>query len=188
MTVEPDLKRDRAVNHFLTLHRRDLEIHALKLARIYSIDLHELLSRTYRTTWKNWTNKIEVLLEPQRRQYALTTLANHARNLSRVRDTDWKHFRPASNEELEAAAGAIPAWRDPAVEAVFKDERLTIIRAIAHLDEKQKDVMALIALGWDHPAIVEQLNISHAEMKKRLGSARRALRRILDVRGGSEEP
>lgn len=188
MTVEPDLNRDRAVSRFLTLHRRALEVHALKLARIYSIDLHELLSRTYCTIWKNWSNKIEVLLEPQRRQYVLTTLANHARNLGRVRDTDWRHFRPTSNEGLEAAAGAIPAWRDPAVEALFKDERLAIIRAIAHLDEKQKDVMALIVLGWNHPAIVEQLNISHSEMKKRLDSARRALRRILSVRGGSEEP
>ncbi len=188
MTVESDLNRDRAVNRFLTLHRRDLEIHALKLARIYFVDLHELLSPAYRTIWENWANKIEVLLERQRRQYALTTLVNHARNLNRVRDTERRHFRPTSNEELEAAAGAIPDWRDPAVEALFNDVRLAIIRAIAHLDEKQKDVMALIVLGWERPAIAEPLNISHSEMKKRLSSARRALRRILHVRRGSEEP
>jgi hypothetical protein len=37
---------NEAVNHFLKLHGQELELQAFKLMRCYSIDLHELLSRT----------------------------------------------------------------------------------------------------------------------------------------------
>ncbi len=39
---------------YLKKFEQEIELQALKLARIYRIDLHELLSRTGQTIWDKW--------------------------------------------------------------------------------------------------------------------------------------
>jgi DNA-directed RNA polymerase specialized sigma24 family protein len=60
-----------------------------------------------------------------------------------------------------------------------------IYRAIAHLQGKQKDVMALIALGWDHRSISDQLQMSDTHVKSTLHRARIVLREILAATFGT---
>jgi hypothetical protein len=52
---------NEAANDFIKLHGKELEPQVLKLARFYSIDLHELLSRTMVTVWEKWPSELSVL-------------------------------------------------------------------------------------------------------------------------------
>ena len=173
------------MDEFLKTHWPQLEIDALKLAKFYSLDLNELLSRTQVTIWQKWDATLQSLEESARRGYARTTLAHHARNLNRLGHKKREELRSLADEESHDISDATPAWRDPAVEIVFRDTELTIYRAIAHLQGKQKDVMALIALGWDHRSISEQLQMSDTHVKSTLHRARIALREILAVTLGT---
>jgi len=173
------------IDEFLKIHWLQLEIDALKLAKVYSLDLNELLSRTQVTIWQNWEITVQSLEESARRGYARTTLANHARNLNRLRHKQHEELRSFSDEDIHDISGATSAWRDPAVEIVFRDGELMIYRAIAHLQGKQKDVMALIALGWDHRSISDQLQMSDTHVKSTLHRARIVLREILAATFGT---
>jgi len=92
----------------------------------------------YVTIWQNWETTVQSLEESARRGYARTTLANHARNLNRLRHKQHEELRSFSDEDIHDISGATSAWRDPAVEIVFRDGELMIYRAIAHLHGEAK--------------------------------------------------
>ncbi|MCA1703965.1 MAG: hypothetical protein LC808_12135 [Actinobacteria bacterium] len=146
ISMEHSADRDEEVNDFLKLHEKDLEREAIKLTKFYSTDLHELLSRTRVTVWKKWRGELCNLSHNESYRYTLRILANHARNLSKGARRDWSKFEPVPNEALERLV-RVTTWRDPAVEIVFKDDRLAIYNAISLLEGRCRDVMVLIALA-----------------------------------------
>jgi hypothetical protein len=45
---------EQGLTDYLKKSGQEIELQALKLALIYCVDLHELLSRTSRTMWDKW--------------------------------------------------------------------------------------------------------------------------------------
>ncbi|MGH3750185.1 MAG: hypothetical protein ACRDT8_22620, partial [Micromonosporaceae bacterium] len=91
-------------------------------------------------------------------RYTLRILANHARNLSKGARREWNKCEPIPTEGLERFA-SVTTWHDPAVEIVFKDDRLAIYNAISLLEGRCRDVMVLIALGLENSEIREELGM-----------------------------
>lgn len=118
------IDHNKAVNDFLKLHEKELELQAIKLARFYNIDLHELLSRTAETIWEKWPSALCALPHDKSYKYALRILSNHARNLSKNTRRHWNKFDNFPDGQLKHSAYAAAPWEDPAVEAIFRDERL----------------------------------------------------------------
>jgi hypothetical protein len=58
---ERPIDSNEAVNDFLKLYEQELELQAIKLTRFYSVDLHELLSRTAVTIWEKWPSELCLL-------------------------------------------------------------------------------------------------------------------------------
>jgi DNA-directed RNA polymerase specialized sigma24 family protein len=172
---------NEAVNDFLKLHEQELELQAVKLTRFYGIDLHELLSRTAVTIWEKWPDKLCTLPHDESYKYVLRILSNHARNLSKGARRDWSKCEFLSGDELERSAYAATTWRDPAVEAIFRDERLAIYRAISLLDGRCRDVMVLVALGLENTEIRQELGLTVTNLTSTLERARKSLRKILGL-------
>lgn len=169
------------INDFLKLHKQELELQAIKLANFYSIDLHELLSRTSVTVWKKWTSVLCTLPGDESYRYTLRILSNHARNLSRSVRRHWSEHAPCPGDELERLSCATTTWRDPTVEAIFRDERLAIYTAISQLDGRCRDVMALVALGLENSEIRQELDMTVTNLTSTLARARKLLREILGL-------
>jgi DNA-directed RNA polymerase specialized sigma24 family protein len=87
---------------------------------------------------------------------------------------------------LEHSAYAAAPWEDPAVEAILRDERLAIYRAISLLDGRCKDVMVLLALGLENNEIQRELGLTATNLTSILGRARKSLREILFLVGRCE--
>lgn len=172
---------NEAVNDFLKLHEQELELQAIKLTRFYSIDLHELLSRTAVTVWKKWPSELSTLPRDKGYKYALRIMSNHARNLSKGARRDWSKCEFLPGYELERSAYVTTMWRDPAVEAIFRDERLAIYRAISLLGGRCRDVMVLVALGLENSEIQQELDMTETNLTSTLRRARKSLREILDL-------
>ena len=171
-----------AINHFLKLHGKNLELQAFKLAGCYSIDLHELLSRTAVTVWEKWSSEFCALSDDEGHKCTLRILTNHARNLSRNARRDERRCDYLSGEELERLVCSITTYQDPvAVEAIFEDERFAIYKAISQLDGRCRDVMTLIALGLENDDIRKDLGITVTNLTSTKMRARRLLREILGV-------
>lgn len=168
-----------AVNDFLKLYAQELERQALKLANFYYIDRHELLSRTAVTVWKKWHTELSELPAKECYRYALRIIFNHARNLSKGARREWVRCELCPGDELAQIATPSSLWRDPAVEVIFRDERLAIYRAISQLNGRCKDVMVLIALGLEHGEIRRELGMSVSNLTSTLSRARRELREIV---------
>jgi DNA-directed RNA polymerase specialized sigma24 family protein len=178
--VERPVDYNEAVNDFLKLHQQELELQALKLSRLYRIDLHELLSRTTETVWKKWSDVLCTLPQDNSYKYVLRIMSNHARNLSRNARRDESKCESLPGEELESLTYATITWRDPvAVEAIFEDERFAIYKAISLLDGRCRDVMALIALGLENSEIRQELGLTETNLTSILWRARKSLREIL---------
>ncbi|MGH3719793.1 MAG: RNA polymerase sigma factor [Pseudonocardiaceae bacterium] len=178
---------NEVVNDFLKMHEQELELQAIKLTRFYSIDLHELLSRTSVTVWGKWSSRLCILSDDESYRYTLRVLSNHARNLSKNARRDWSNRENFSGEELERLACATTAWRDPVVEAIFRDERLAIYTAISRLDGRCKDVMVLVALGLENDEIRQELHITVTNLTSTLARARKSLREILQLMDDNED-
>jgi DNA-directed RNA polymerase specialized sigma24 family protein len=182
---------NEVVTHFLKLHGQKLELQAVKLTRCYSIDLHELVSRTSVTVWEKWPSELCMLPDDERYKRTLRFLTNHARNLSKSARNNESKCDILPGEELERLTHAITAWQDPvAVEAIFEDERFTIYKAISLLDGRCRDVMTLIALGLENNEIRQELGITVTNLTSTKARARRLLREILGLgdKGEGGEP
>lgn len=178
---------NEAVTHFLKLHGRELELQAIKLTRCYSIDLHELVSRTSMTVWEKWPSELFALPDDERYKRTLRILSNHARNLSKSARRNENKCDLLSGEELERLTQAITTWQDPvAVEAIFEDEQFTIYQAISLLDGRCRDVMTLIALGLENSEIRQELRMTVTNLTSTKVRARRLLREILGLRDKGE--
>lgn len=175
-----------AVNDFLKLHEQELELQAIMLTRFYSIDLHELLSRTAVTVWEKYPSELHMLPHDKSYKYALRILFNHARNLSKGARRHWSRCDFLPDEELEYLAYSTTTWRDPAVEAIFRDERLAIYKAISRLNGRSRDVMVLVALGLENSEIRQELGLTVTNLTSALERARKSLREILDLRDNCE--
>jgi DNA-directed RNA polymerase specialized sigma24 family protein len=167
------------LSDYLRKCEQEIELQALKLARIYRIDLHELLSRTGQTIWEKWPLMCVFEDDLKRNRYGLRILANHSRNLSRNQRREWTECRPASHL-LERDLTEELGWRDPAVEALFRDEQLQIYRAIAHLRGRSRDVVSLQALGLSDEEIRAELRMIPTNFSTTVSRARRELKCILD--------
>lgn len=179
--VERPADYNEAVNDFLKLHGQELGLQGIRLAKFYDIDLHELLSRTSVTVWEKWTSVLCLLPDDERYRYALCILANHARNLSRSARRDWIKHKPCPGDELERSTCATTTSRDPAVEAIFRDEILAIYTAISRLDGRCRDVMVLVALGLENSEIRQELGMTVTNLTSTLARARKSLREILGL-------
>lgn len=168
---------------YLRKCEQEIELQALKLSRIYLIDLHELLSRTNQTIWEKWRLMSAFEDDFKRNGYWLGILANHSRNLSRNRRREWTECQPASHQ-LDRNGVERASWRDPAVEALFKDEQFRIYRAIAQLRGRSRDVMSLRALGRSDDEIRVELAMTPTNFSTTLSRARRELREILNHEDG----
>ncbi len=177
---------NEAVNDFLKLHEQELELQAIKLTKFYSIDLHELLSRTAVTVWEKWPSELCALPRDKCYRYALRILFNHARNLSKGARRHWSTYELLPDEELEHSAYSATTWRDPAVEAIFRDERLAIYTAISRLNGRSRDVMVLVALGLENSDIRQELGLTVTNLTSTLKRARKSLREILALRDKCE--
>lgn len=166
-----------AVNDFLKLHEQELELQAIKLTGWYNIDLHELLSRTAVTVWKKWPSTLCKLPQTKGYKYTLRVMSNHARNLSKGALRHWNKC----GEELERSTCATTTWRDPAVEVIFRDERLAIYRAISLLKGRSRDVMVLVALGLENSEIQQELCLTETNLTSILERARKSLKEILKL-------
>lgn len=171
---------EEGLGDYLNKCEQEIEIQALKLARIYRIDLHELLSRTGQTIWDKWRLMSAFEDDLKRNGYWLGILANHSRNLSRKQRREWTECQPAGHQ-LDCNATERSSWRDPAVESLFKDEQLRIYRAIARLRGRSRDVMSLRALGRNDDEIRAELAMTPTNFSTTLSRARRELREILDT-------
>lgn len=180
-----------AVNHFLKLHGKELEPQALKLARCYRIDLHELLSRTTVTVWEKWSSEFCILPDGERYQRTLRIMSNHARNLSKNARRNESKYDLLPDDELDRLTHAITTYHDPvAVEAIFEDERFAIYKAISQLPGRCRDVMTLIALGLENNDIRQELGMTATNLTSTKERARRLLREILGLadQGEGGEP
>lgn len=171
---------EEGLRKYLKKCEQEIEIQALKLARIYHIDLHELLSRTSQTIWDKWRLMSAFEDDLKRNCYWFGILANHSRNLSRKQRREWTECQPASHQ-LDYNATERSNWRDPAIEALFKDEQFRIYRAIAQLRGRSRDVMSLRALGRSDDEIRAELEMTPTNFSTTLSRARRELREILDM-------
>lgn len=165
---------------YLGKYEQEIEIQALKLAQIYRIDLYELLSRTGQTIWEKWQLMSTFEGDVERNRYGFGILANHARNLSRKQRREWARCQPASDLPEGSSAEGL-GWRDPSIEALFKDEQFAIYRAVAQLKGRSRDVMSLRALGLNDVEIRAELNMTPTNYSTALSRARRELRGILHV-------
>lgn len=175
---ERSVDYNEAVNDFLKLYEQELELQAIKLARFYSIDHHELLSRTADIVWKKWPSSLCTLPHDKIYKYALCTMFNHARNLSKNARRHWGKCGPLSGEELERSDYMTSTWQDPAVEAIFRDERLAIYRAISLLNGIHREVMILVAIGLENSEIRQELRLTKTNLTSILARARKLLREI----------
>ncbi len=91
------------------------------------------------TIWGKWRMMPAFEDDLKRNGYWFGILANHSRNLSRKQQREWT---PASHQ-LDCDATERSSWRDPAIEALFKDEQFRIYRAIAQVRGRSRDVMSL---------------------------------------------
>jgi DNA-directed RNA polymerase specialized sigma24 family protein len=180
-SAERPIDHNDAVNDFLKFYEQELELQAMKLTRFYSIDLHELLSRTAVTIWEKWPSEFCTLPHDKSYRYALRILSNHARNLSKNARRHWSKFSSFPDEQLGRSIYAVAPWQDPAVEAIFRDERLEIYRAISRLNGRCKDVMVLVALGLENSEIQQELGLTVTNLTSILGRARKSLREILGL-------
>lgn len=174
-----------ALRDYLKKWEQEIEFQSLKLARIYRVDHHELISRTYRTVWEKWQLISAFEDDAKRNRYWLGVLANHARNLLRKQQGEWAGCQPASHQ-LECDVTESSSWRDPAIEALFKDEEFRIYRAIAQLSGRSRDVMSLRALGMSDDDARAELEMTPTYFSTALSRARRELREILNT-GGHED-
>lgn len=173
---------NEVVTHFLKLHGQELELQAIKLSRCYSIDLHELVSRTSVTVWEKWPNELCALPDDERYKRTLRILSNHARNLSKNARRNERKCVLFSEKELENLTQVIITRQDPvAVEAIFEDERFAIYNAISLLDGRCRDVMTLIALGLENSEIRQELHMTVTNLTSTKVRARRLLREILGL-------
>lgn len=177
--AERQIDYHEAVNDFLKLYAQELELQALKLGSFYSIDRHELLSRTALTVWKKWNGEFSELPSEECYKYTLRILCNHARNLSKSFRREWSRCEPCSDDESGKMAAPSVLWRDPAVEAIFRDERLAIYRAISRLKGRCRDVMVLVALGLEYAEIRQELGMTVSNLTSTLCRARKELRELL---------
>jgi DNA-directed RNA polymerase specialized sigma24 family protein len=173
---------NEAVGRFLKLHGQELELQAIKLARCYNIDLHELVSRTSITVWEKWASELFVLPDKERYKCTLRILSNHARNLSRSARRNESKYDLLSGEELESLTHSITTRQDPvAVGAIFEDERFAIYKAISLLDGRCRDVMTLVALGLENSEIRQELGMTVTNLTSTKMRARKLLREILKL-------
>jgi DNA-directed RNA polymerase specialized sigma24 family protein len=180
--AERPIDYNEEVNDFLKLHEQELEFQAIKLMGFYpGVDFHELLSQTAETVWEKWPNELCALSHDEIHKYALRVMYNHALNLSKKTWRHWSKFDYFPGEQLESPAYAAAPWRDPAIEAIFRDESLAIYRAISQLNGRSKDVMALIALGLENSEIQQELGLTVTNLTSILGRARKSLRKILGL-------
>lgn len=170
---------NEAVNHFLKLHSKELELQALKLTGCYGIDFHELLSRTACTVWEKWPGEFSALSESERHRRTVYLLINHARNLSKSRRRFEEKVELAAEGELERLTRSIVCQDSVEVEAIFEDKRLQIYKAISLLDGRCKDVMTLIALGLEDAEIRQSLSMTVTNLTSTKARARKLLRKIL---------
>jgi DNA-directed RNA polymerase specialized sigma24 family protein len=171
---------NEAVSYFLKLHGQELELQAIKLARCYSIDLHELISRTSVTVWEKWPSDLCALPNDECYKRALCILYNHARNLSKIENRSKRKCYIISGEELDNLTQKITARQDlVALEAAFKDEQFAIYKAISLLDGRCRDVMTLIALGLENNEIRQELGMTVTNLTSTKARARKLLREIL---------
>lgn len=175
--AERPIDHNEAIKDFLKMHEQELEAQAIKLAGFYGVDLHELLSRTSVTVWKKWSSVLCALPENESYRYTLRILSNHARNLSRSAQREWSE--PCQDDELERLTCAVTTWRDPAIEAIFRDEVFTIYTAISRLNGRCRDVMVLLALGLEHREIRQELGMTVTNLTSTLARGRKSLQEIL---------
>lgn len=173
------------INCFLKLYGKELELRAMKLTGCYSIDFHELLSRTSITVWEKWPGELCALSDSERYKLTIRILLNHARNLSRNARRDEAKYIPISAEELDNFTHAIMPYQDSVtIEVIFEDERFEIYRAISQLDGKCKDVMTLIALGFEDGEIRRELGMTATNLTTTKARGRKSLRKTLGLGDG----
>lgn len=128
--------RNEAVNHFLKLHEKELEPQVFKLARCYSIDLHELLSRTTLTVWEKWQSEFCALPESERYQHTMHIMSNHARNLSKNARRNESKCNLLPGDELERLTHAL--HEQEATDLTTKDDDHTGHIALLLTDQSQE--------------------------------------------------
>jgi DNA-directed RNA polymerase specialized sigma24 family protein len=174
---------NEAVGHFLKLHGKEIELQAIKLTGCYRIDLHELVSRTSVTVWEKWPSELCALPDDECYKRTLRILSDHARNLSKSARRSEAKCDLLPGEELERLTHAITTCQDPvATEAMLKDKRFAIYKAISQLEGRCRDVMTLLALGRENNEIRRELNMTVTNLTSTKLRARKLLYEILGWR------
>jgi RNA polymerase sigma factor (sigma-70 family) len=172
---------DPAFREFMKCHERDFEAQAIKLSLFYrGADIHDIISRTITTLWDQWhSGELSTKESTAQRGAAVTVMQNHARNLSRKRRREWERCRPVPDEDLRAVYRLADEWHDISLDAVMNDNVYVIYRAISRLPDRQKDVMALLALGLSNASIAAKLGMTTTNFTSTLSRARNALKNML---------
>jgi RNA polymerase sigma factor (sigma-70 family) len=69
-----------------------------------------------------------------------------------------------------------PALRDPRCDPELRDEIIDALDALAALDERQRMILGLQALGLHHGEIAQRIGCSCTNVSRRIARARRAVR------------
>lgn len=162
---------------FWTLYRKTSEIQFRKAYRMcggHQADAEDALQRTYLRVLEHWST-VAGLNGHQLDAWLATTLS---REVLQIWRSPHRHRETRSDDD--AAQAPAPAVPDE-VEAIFAADRYRrICRAIAALEARQRDVMALHCLaGYDISEVAEMLGISQSTARVHLHRGRRRLREEL---------
>jgi DNA-directed RNA polymerase specialized sigma24 family protein len=181
---------DPTFREFMKRHEHDFEVQAIKLSQFYyGADVHDILSRTVSTLWEHWHfGELSAQEARVQRASALAVMRHHTLNLSRKRRSEWTRCRPVSDEDLQAVCTPSDDWHDILSGSIISDNVYAIYRAISKLPRRQKDVMTLLALGFDNEEIKTELGMTASNFTTTLHRARKTLRKILQEHDGERTP
>jgi RNA polymerase sigma-70 factor, ECF subfamily len=146
---------------------------AYRMCRGHEADAKDAVQQTYLQVLLHWRT-VCGLAEAKRQAWLATTLAREVMQL-------WR--RPYRSREIGSQEDARerPAEAGGAEAADGKEGLERVCRAIARLEGRQREVMALHCLaGYELPEVAEMLGISQATVRVHLHVARMRLREIIE--------
>jgi RNA polymerase sigma-70 factor (ECF subfamily) len=145
---------------------------AYRMCRGHEADARDALQRAYFKALRNWA-VVGDLSEPRRSAWLVTTLSNEVLQIWRAPSRS----RETSSDEGE---GGPPAALDIAESVHHRDRLRRVCRAIASLEGRPGEVMALHCLaGYEIPEVAEILGITPETVRVHLHTARTRVREIM---------
>jgi RNA polymerase sigma factor (sigma-70 family) len=159
---------------FWTFYRETSEVlfrKAYRMCRGHRADADDAHQRTYLKALEHWPT-VAGLADQQRSAWLATTLARETLQIWRAPH----RFREAG----QAEDGGPPEDRCGADALLMADRYRTVCRAIARLEGRQRDVIALHCLaGYEMSEVAAMLGISLPTVRVHLHAGRRNLRKMM---------